>query len=190
MFDLEVAVARQIESVKGRILENVFQDDERDIGMWYLRYPDRRAQSTLIIFSPEGIVVTGDLCPGENRGVMSDYGYGLPWFVQDLDPDYLAEKFLRKRFVFDVAEEEFRERVAAGVEDGDMTEELAEAALDDWGIVNPDDVFEAGDVCAKYFGQDALEGFGYWYDPVEMKLLVATQRQFAGLYRARRAEAA
>lgn len=181
-FDLEAAVARQLESVKGRILVPVLEDDGTKSSMWYLRYPDQRAQSTLIIFSPEGIIITGDLCPGENRGVVSDYGYGLSWFVQDLNPDYLAEKFLRKRFVFEVADQEFRETVRGYVECGDMTAELGEKALSDWGEVDPEDESEALDVCEAYFAQHGIDDFGMWYDPHEMKLLVATQRQFAELY--------
>lgn len=47
---------------------------------------------------PEQIIITGDLCPGDN-GVMSDVGYGLEWFGTRKSECYLCEKFLRREWV-------------------------------------------------------------------------------------------
>lgn len=59
-------------------------------------------ESTRILITrqplPEQIIVTGDLCPGDN-GVMSDFGYGLGWFGSRKSEGYLCEKFLRREFV-------------------------------------------------------------------------------------------
>lgn len=188
MFDLEKAVSEQLESVRGRILENVRGEDGKSTDMWYLRYPDQRAQSTLIIFSPEGIVITGDLCPGDNRGVVSDYGYGLSWFVQELNPYYLAGKFLRKKFVFDVADETFRAMVKDAFDNKEFS--VAEEAICEWEEVDPENPIEAVEMCRRHFGEEGCESFGMGYDPKEMKMLVATQRQFAALYAKMRKEAA
>lgn len=54
---------------------------------------ESRMMSTLIMFTPEGIIICGDLCP--KHGVVSDLGYGAKWFSSSLSPDYLAEKFLK-----------------------------------------------------------------------------------------------
>ena len=72
------------------------------IRAFMMRHKDRkqygRMQSTLFLFTPEGIVIMGDYCPGgpRNQGSISDFGYGLDWFTSSLDGDYLCSKFLHK----------------------------------------------------------------------------------------------
>lgn len=51
-----------------------------------------RIDSVQITFTPEGIAIQGDMCPGRH-GACSG-GYNLEWFAQDLDWSYLCEKFL------------------------------------------------------------------------------------------------
>ena len=73
---------------------------EGEVTSFYLHKPgengrmETRMMSSLIVFTGENIVITGDLSPGQ-YGVASSVGYGLPWFVSELSPNYLASKFLR-----------------------------------------------------------------------------------------------
>lgn len=64
---------------------------------FYLKLHDTRMMSTLIIFSPEGIVLMGDLTP-ERQGSISNIGYGLGWFRGRLSENYLCEKFLDQKW--------------------------------------------------------------------------------------------
>lgn len=57
-----------------------------EITAFYLREsPDTRIMSTLVLFTPEGIVITGDLCPGRNGVIIR--GYDLSWFASHLHAD-------------------------------------------------------------------------------------------------------
>jgi hypothetical protein len=79
-----------------------------------------RMQSCLIMFSPEGINILGDLCPGNdarNSGVHA-YGYGLDWFAGHLSWSYLCEKFLSKEWHKELAEGDCR-RIAGDILMGD-----------------------------------------------------------------------
>lgn len=62
------------------------------------KYPGRTMMSSVLIFTPYGITLTGDLRV-EGNGVCAP-GYGLDWFTQP-HPDrrYLAAKFLRTGWV-------------------------------------------------------------------------------------------
>lgn len=73
------------------------------------KYEDRSVMSCYILFTPAGIVITGDLRV-ENHGVIAP-GYGKDWFAQDLEPRYLAEKFLRKDWIPQAAIEFWRDRL-------------------------------------------------------------------------------
>ena len=48
-------------------------------------------ESTMLIFSSEGIIILGDLCPNLH-GVISKGNYSLKWFV-DTNDYSLAKKF-------------------------------------------------------------------------------------------------
>jgi hypothetical protein len=93
------------------ILEQVL--DTPKFKAFYLKEPGMgRMQSCLILFSPEGINILGDLCPGNdtrNSGVHA-YGYGLDWFAGRLSWSYLCEKFLSKDWHKEVAIEDCRHR--------------------------------------------------------------------------------
>ena len=48
-----------------------------------------RMGSTLLMETPEGIVITGDLCPRTHtRGVISDLNYTLGWFAGTNSAEY------------------------------------------------------------------------------------------------------
>ncbi len=73
-----------------------------------------RMMSTQILFTPEGIVISGDLCPRVGtRGVISDLGYGLNWFSGKLSNSYLCEKFFVVGWHRDLAEEELETMIKA-----------------------------------------------------------------------------
>lgn len=88
------------ESLKDHVLVEV---PTGDIRTFYLKRPEKsRMMSALLIFSPEGIIICGDLRIGDH-GVVSDYGYGLDWFAGELGEDYLCSKFLKREWQSEVA---------------------------------------------------------------------------------------
>lgn len=99
------------DTLKNHVLEQVL--DAPKFKAFYLKEPGMgRMQSTLILFTPEGIIIGGDLCPGNdprNSGVTSPIGYGLNWFAGRLSPVYLCEKFLYEGFHPAVAARDCRE---------------------------------------------------------------------------------
>lgn len=102
---------RYEEHLKDHILEQVL--DAEKFKAFYLKNPKYgRMDSCLIMFTPEGIGILGDLCPGNdsrNSGVHA-YGYGLEWFVGRLSWSYLCEKFLCKEWNAEVAADDCRRR--------------------------------------------------------------------------------
>jgi hypothetical protein len=57
------------------------------VSAYYLKEPGKgRMMSTLIVFTPEGIALMGDLTPEQN-GSVSALGYGRDWFSGHLSPD-------------------------------------------------------------------------------------------------------
>lgn len=100
---------------------------------YYMRDPGQgRMMSTLFVFTPEGIVIMGDLCPGGpgNRGSISNYNYGIGWFSRPQGEYYLCEKFMSKEWQVGVAErwcvEHLEELRAEAKEDGKPVEHLGE----------------------------------------------------------------
>ena len=70
--------------------------DHPHIQAWYLKQDAGRCMSTYLIFSTEGIIITGDLCPGPHGGGVTSVSYGgysVGWFSGRLSHDYLCEKF-------------------------------------------------------------------------------------------------
>ena len=99
------------EDLKNHYLEQVL--DTPRFKAFYLKQPGMgRMQSCMILFSPEGINILGDLCPGNdkrNSGVHAA-GYGLDWFAGNLSWSYLCEKFLTKEWHQELAIEDCRRR--------------------------------------------------------------------------------
>lgn len=94
------------EELKDHTLEQVL--DTEKFKAFYMRPPGGgRMMSTLFLFTPEGIVIMGDLCPGHSggNGVVSALGYGLRWFTEELSGDYLCQKFLQKGWHAELARE-------------------------------------------------------------------------------------
>ena len=111
------------EQLKAHVLEQVL--DQPGWQAFYLRRPGGgRMMSTLFIFCPEGIILTGDLAPARRgRGATSCYGYGLEWFAGRLSESYLCEKFLEEGWHADLAQEDLKDlalEVRRGCCDGDF----------------------------------------------------------------------
>jgi len=198
----EIELERCYEMLKGHELE-VVQRGEK-VQAFYLRErPGDRSMSTLILFTPEGIVLQGDLTP-ERNGVCSALGYGLPWFAGRLDSSYLAEKFLSEKWVLDLAKENLKLEIEDMYRSGDYTE------VSEWRIgvatftgVEPDALqifaeeaeewswfstwsdfsrelpaYRVGNHWVAY-DSEFISAMGMHYDPHEVGLLAAIQRRFS-----------
>lgn len=99
----------EAEEIKASFKDHVLQEvsSGEKIKAFYLKLPNMRMESCLILFTPEGIVICGDMTPG--RGALSAFGYGLDWFASELGWDYLASKFLDKEWVPELAIEYCRD---------------------------------------------------------------------------------
>lgn len=69
--------------------------DTPDIKAFYMKKPGTGIFSVLLMFTPEGIGLTGDLTFGDGGLWSARGGYGLGWFSSDLSEDYLCSKFLK-----------------------------------------------------------------------------------------------
>eukprot|EP00831_Metopus_contortus_P039769 TRINITY_DN31148_c0_g1_i1.p4 TRINITY_DN31148_c0_g1~~TRINITY_DN31148_c0_g1_i1.p4 ORF type:complete len:199 (+),score=35.37 TRINITY_DN31148_c0_g1_i1:1431-2027(+) len=148
--------------------------------------PGTNILSTLITFTPCGIVLQGDITP-ERNGSVSCLGYGERWFSGELSPDYLAEKFLRKKWVPDEALDKFRWFLDEMKENGDATpsgrivdDDLISEAFDYLG--EAENQWEAIEYFAELIGSDnCLDIDWYSYDPAEQVVLCGIQKKFAEL---------
>jgi hypothetical protein len=99
----------QVDSLKDHVLSLHEKTDK--ITAYYMKVLGQgRMMSTLLLFTVEGIVIMGDLCPDHN-GVISCLGYDLSWFGSYKSEDYLCEKFLRKEFVKELALKSFKKEL-------------------------------------------------------------------------------
>lgn len=174
--------------IKDHYLEPV--ENTGSLKAFYLRdKPNTRIQSTLIMFTPEGIVITGDLCPGRN-GVIGR-GYGLEWFASELSPSYLAEKFLcgnvydpdraerrLKEYLSELGREAWQFRDIESIRQARNIRD----AIKEWSYP-----FESPESLHDCLGglisdQETLYGFGYGYPVVDFAWLSAIQRRFAETY--------
>jgi hypothetical protein len=155
-----------------------------------MRRPDGgRIYSVLVTFTPEGIVIQGDIQVGKHPGIASCVGYGLGWFAGYLSEDYLCSKFLHKEHVPEVASEHLQYILAEGYLDGaegrEEKERAIREALAEWTK------YASGPCSDGYafgtFWQDTmnncLDGAGQDYDPGDAGWLCAIQQRFAELYR-------
>lgn len=169
------------ETLKDHILEEL--PGSETLKAFYLKAPgEGRMMSTLFVFTPEGIVVMGDFCPGgpRNQGCISVYNYGLRWFATELSEHYMCGKFLGEVWQPQVALEWMRDNREDLMAEGLKAEDLMpiEAALDGGEMSEQDfrDDLEA----AGYECDDGIPG--YDYDLEEAGRLCALQQRFAELY--------
>ena len=180
----------QYETVKEHYLDPV------ELGItstFYLRRePKSRMMSTLLIFTPENIVITGDLRPGQ-QGVISCIGYGIGWFGARLSSDYLAEKFLDKCYESDRAREDaeycLNELIKEGWECRDKdTLDTAKKLRDlmkeerDWMFDEPSALRESLQDAGLYYLCDFGVPFGWGYPTADYCWLAAIQKRFSEVY--------
>jgi len=175
------------DALKNHVLEEALPFDKGFLA-YYMRDPGQgRMMSTLFVFTPEGIVIMGDLCPGGpgNRGSISNYNYGIGWFSRQQSEYYLCEKFLPKEWQSVVAAQFVREHIGQLKLNNDP-EELKQ--MGEWeDLLNR---LECGEMGADHF-HDALQDLdyehedeGYEYHLQTAGWLCALQQRFAELYAA------
>jgi len=180
-------IDRRMEAdLKDHVLEQVL--DTEKFQSFYMKRPGGgRVMSTLITFTPEGIVIQGDLTPGRH-GNVSCLGYGLGWFRGQLSGSYLAEKFLQQGWYTEVAVVDLREflkNIADGNEEakpGDVEkiQELIKRCED--GDIGTEGFREAWEDIYEDWCWDWSLGWGY--NPTEHSWLCVIQQRFAALYNA------
>ena len=179
--DLERDVEFRLESMKDLVLTTVVESAL--VSSFYMKKPGDRFMSTLLTFTPEGIVIQGDHKP-EAHGACSCGGYGLLWFIEDLAPDDLCEKFLAETFVFEYAVSFLKEYVLNAVRAGRITHDDARRAWDEANAVVIEEEEALYDIWSSVFGYGNSPCWRT-YPPYAMVSLVAIQRKFRELYRAR-----
>jgi len=177
--DFEKRVERRLESLRDHELVTVVEGEK--VSAYYIRKPGTRIMSTLIVFTPEGIVLQGDHTPQQD-GSVSTIGYGRNWFAGKLSCSYLCEKFLEHKWSPEVAAEELRNPEAWWREDATpealtQLDELANAVED--GSADMREIYDTF-VELGFETADGLPGGGY--DSDEAVALAAIQRKFAQLW--------
>lgn len=148
---------------------------------FYLRKEDTLSMSTLLVFTPEGIAMMGDLTP-ERNGSISSRSYGLKWFVGELSESYLCEKFLEQKYVPELAKQALLNPNGYLREDAD---EETISKLDN--LANIIDSLSTHELYEHLtdmgYASECIPGYGY--DPGEAGWLCAIQQKFAALYHGR-----
>lgn len=161
--------------------------DTPQLKAWYLR-PAKggRMMATLILSTVEGLVIMGDLCPGQN-GAISCLGYGAGWFGGRLSEQYLCSKFMGRVFVPEIGDEALRHRIIEARRGGAVSKDSARDAYNATrdavanGALSGD---RAYDIHTNIAGLQDFESLGYDYEPGEAGWLCAIQQRFAELYTA------
>lgn len=124
----------------------VLHDDDYCKSFLLRQYPDTRVMSTNMMFVENRIIVFGDVAVVRG-GVISDIGYDLNWFARHLDYDYLAEKFLKTKWVKEYAIEWWKEQLVQ------YKEELAQLQTELQDAYELEFPYEPRDwrVCGKRF---------------------------------------
>jgi len=180
-------VEPHMKEVMERLYLKEVVDTER-IQSFYMRQPSTRIYCVLITFTPEGIVIQGDLTIGHN-GTVSTIGYGLSWFKGRLSGDYLCEKFLPMSWNHDRVESDITYYAADESEDlRDETDaEMPWNSLLAWWEENGEYSGEES-LYQKMMelGLETVDGVpGRGYKSADAGWLCAVQQRFAELYDAR-----
>ena len=205
---LKVAVDVRLAQLADHQLTTLCETDK--VSVYRLHRAGTRTMSVQVAFTPEGISIMGDFVPGGGNGVNSDLGYGRDWFSKHLGVDYLAEKFLKRRWTATAARDHIEcwiadaeERVAELIaeKEADNTElAAAQSRLDDMREALADagngefaDSTAYDHHFARLFPEDSDTETVYpdWdYDEQEASDLAAIHQTFVRLWAARPAEGA
>ena len=176
------------DSLKDHVLERVL--DTEKFQSFYMKRPGQgRMMSTLLVFTPEGIVIMGDLCPS-GHGAISVYGKGIKWFIGTLSEGYLCEKFLQRVWQRDAAVEGLKEEVKAEAQEAEENPDDQDAKKLPWKKI-----LEEWTACGDEGSEQDLYGLmwkhdldtsdgapGYDYPRSDAGWLCAIQQRFAELY--------
>ncbi len=176
---------------------------DRDTGMGVTRL--------VFTHKPRQIVITGDLHPGVDNGVVGTAGYGAGWFSQQLSEDYLCEKFLRRGHVPEkarewmidhalqlldesrvsseqIAEQDFESpQSVMNADDAERFTKIDEAleAIEDAWHEYTADVARSAEAFYEFYcdvTNDSPDGENIGYDPSEAGWLCAIQQRFAEIF--------
>lgn len=171
-----IRVQRLLDEMKGHRLTCVC--DTPAVQSYRMATPEERSFSVLVTRTLAGIVLQGDITP-TRYGTCSCAGYDLDWFAKPMEADYLAEKFLQKRYVHELARGAFLRDIREHNEAADGPNKIDEQLYMrrwDSGLYEE----EAGELYRTVFRRYP-EGW-LWYDPHESAVLHAIQMKFAELY--------
>lgn len=170
-------VDRFVKSLKNHSL--VCELDTELYKAYYMHNPlQGRIMSCRIIFSPEGICISGDFSPTPN-GACSNIGYGLQWFSGDLSDDYLAEKFLIKQFVREYAITEL-ENISKDIIDNNNRNKLIHIIQNlENNTYDQNGLYMALVDGLEWILEDRVPGYNY--DIYQQASLVAIQKTFSSL---------
>jgi hypothetical protein len=168
-------------------------EEHQLVEMWsyihYMAKPGTRIMDVWVAFIGDRIVITGDAII-EGRGVISHPGYGLKWFVGELGEDYLGEKFLFTTWVEEAAKDfvdDELELIRSGELDEERGNNLARVeALQDIKNSHAWHECEYAPIWVEH-AQDCEDWPPRRYDPRALAMLVAIQKRFSELYRAKKA---
>lgn len=197
------------EQIKDAVLVPKLITDEARV--YHLKkYPDRWTMTTVLVFTPGMIVISGDLHPGRGdarTGIICT-GYDFNWFTGQLSYDYLAEKFLNRKWVPEVFQKELynyaeqwdkdhpedeedghrRQLWCVGweeIEDATQADALRRFAEDEQCF---DTAYNAIENAPSWYDKDTgnwispfdfeFGSMGYTYDSIEVGWLSAIQRRF------------
>ncbi len=158
----------------GHVLDIV--DDTGLVRAWYIRRPGTGMYRSLILDTPEGVVITGD-SPDRAMGC----GRQLRWFVAENGPRYLASKFLTQVWCPDIAEAHVAKLVSESGPDDSWVAEIVVAMTEtDW---TQHSYLES----VAWILEDAgFDTDGVWpdhgYDAVDEAVLAAIQQRFRDLF--------
>jgi len=186
---MSYVTANMAEALKSHVLEEIPAGEK--IRAFYLKEPGQgRMMSTLFLFTPEGIVLMGDLVP-DGHGSISTYGYGVGWFSNGMSENYLCSKFIPKVWVRECAVEWLKEQIAQ-LERGESDQDLDEAERvaraksfrelveDERALADYNSFHDALSEIDDYLVDDGAPGVDY--DPKTAGWLCALQQRFAAAF--------
>jgi len=166
--------------------------DAEGFRAFYLKKPEGgRMMSTMLMFTPEGIVITGDIRP--DGGAWVAPGHDLGWFLGlqgSKHGEYLCSKFMHKEWQNEVAKRDIEGLLADAKAEmaEDPEDDFAKSRVEGWMemLATWDDLERNPEVPterAMEIEQDAWDyGIGMDYNLADAGWLCAIQERFATLY--------
>lgn len=192
---------KQVEQYVSNVQNHVLEEIQTGIVSAYrLHNPAYgRLESCLLLDTPEGFVIMGDMSPNNFHGCTSNFGYSLAWFAGNLSINYLLEKVhLEKSWQPELALADLTEWLKSLLENECMSEETKAWAKKELERGMSTDEFTCQDDMNAYFddmgvsldAQEAAESVEHWMEVIspwgpslnDVALLYAIQKRFSELY--------